>query len=219
MKNSQKGFALSLLIVIIATLLIGGGAYVYVQNKQASQPAAENSTAQATSTTQTSNSQTADWKTYTNTKYGFEIKYPTIWNANPCQDFYIRFGTPGEIKAKSCSYEGYGETLPLPDYPRVTIAVGINPEITVPSAIENAKTTGLKDITQSEINIDGIKATVIQGRILQGGSKGFIDAETVVVAANGYTYIFEYGGSPHPEYLELFNNMVSTVKFLKIGSN
>ena len=35
MKNSQKGFAIPLIIAIIAVLVIGGGAYVVLQNKQA----------------------------------------------------------------------------------------------------------------------------------------------------------------------------------------
>lgn len=39
MKTIQKGFFTPLLLAIIAILLIGGGAYVYVQNKQANQSA------------------------------------------------------------------------------------------------------------------------------------------------------------------------------------
>ena len=43
MKNTQKGFIVPLLLAIIAVLLIGGGAYVYTQNKQADQPATASS--------------------------------------------------------------------------------------------------------------------------------------------------------------------------------
>lgn len=52
MTISQKGFATPLLIALVAVLLIGGGAYVYVQNKQTSQSAAVSSVTQATSTAQ-----------------------------------------------------------------------------------------------------------------------------------------------------------------------
>lgn len=38
---------MSLFVVLIAILLIGGGAYIYIQNKQPSQPAVGNQTAQA----------------------------------------------------------------------------------------------------------------------------------------------------------------------------
>jgi len=52
MKISQKGFIAPLLLALIALLLIGGGAYVYVQNKQGNQSVVVDSTTQATSTTQ-----------------------------------------------------------------------------------------------------------------------------------------------------------------------
>ena len=82
MKNSHKGFiALPLLIaIVVAVLAVGGGAYVYVHNKQANQPAVVISNVQATSTTQTadgSTTLTTGWKTYTNSQHGYSISYPT----------------------------------------------------------------------------------------------------------------------------------------------
>lgn len=68
--NHQKGFIVPVLLIIIAILLLGGGAYVF-QSKQTSPSEAVAPTAQATSTAQTS-----DWKTYTSTKYGFSFQYP-----------------------------------------------------------------------------------------------------------------------------------------------
>ena len=66
MKTSQKGFISPLLLALIAVLVIGGGAYVYVEKKQGNRPMA-----------QTSNSQMADWKTYANSLYGFSFRYPS----------------------------------------------------------------------------------------------------------------------------------------------
>ncbi|MCR4285343.1 MAG: hypothetical protein NUW00_00440 [Candidatus Kaiserbacteria bacterium] len=51
MKNSHKGFISPLLLALVTILLIGGGAYVYVQNKQASQSAVISPSVQSTSTT------------------------------------------------------------------------------------------------------------------------------------------------------------------------
>lgn len=67
--NMKKGFIVPLVIVIIALLAIGGGAYVYTKNKSSKNSDSANT--QATSTIQT-----ADWKTYTNNEFGFQVKYP-----------------------------------------------------------------------------------------------------------------------------------------------
>lgn len=90
MKTTPRGFIVPILLVIIALVFASGGAYVYTQNKQANPLVSENtSLPMATSTTQTSDqttsvtqipdSQIAGWKTYTNTDYGFEVKYPSTW--------------------------------------------------------------------------------------------------------------------------------------------
>lgn len=61
MTTSQKGFATPLLLALVALLILGGGAYAYMQNKQVNQPVV---------------AQTSDLKTYTNTEYGFSFQYP-----------------------------------------------------------------------------------------------------------------------------------------------
>lgn len=63
MKNSQKGFATALLLTIIVILVIGAGiAYLTWQKNK--------------TTPNDAWSPTANWETYTNTKYGFSFKYP-----------------------------------------------------------------------------------------------------------------------------------------------
>src|SRR5882724_6220939 len=57
MKNSQKGFIVPLVLILIAIVVIGGGAYVYTQHRQVSAPISNNNQ-QATSTTNTTNSAT-----------------------------------------------------------------------------------------------------------------------------------------------------------------
>lgn len=96
MKNNQKkGFIVPVLLAIIALLVIGGGVYVY-QNKKAEAPTVvdtgieqsdqiqqQTNTKPSPVNTQTNNSlsqsDTSDWKTYTNSEYGFELKYPNDW--------------------------------------------------------------------------------------------------------------------------------------------
>ncbi len=89
MKNSQKGFLVPLLLVIIAVLVIGGGIYIY-NNKKAEAPIVPNTQTQASDQTQQTNTQqitpvnsansqvdTSNWKTYTDTDHGFSIDYPS----------------------------------------------------------------------------------------------------------------------------------------------
>lgn len=80
MKTIQKGFVTPLLLAIIGILLIGGGAYVYMQQKSANQPEVAN--------------QTADWKTYTNTKDGYQLKYPADWQTEEKPSVSIRIFNP-----------------------------------------------------------------------------------------------------------------------------
>jgi len=75
MKTSQKGFIAPILLALVA-ILLAGGAYAYLQKNQTNQPTATIPNSQATSTAQTSNSQTAGWKTYINSKRDFTLQYP-----------------------------------------------------------------------------------------------------------------------------------------------
>ena len=79
MKNLQKGFVVPLLLGIIALLVIGGGVYIY-QNKKAEVPSTN------TNTEVNSENVTSNWKTYTNTKYGFEFQYPPTYTAKTEND-------------------------------------------------------------------------------------------------------------------------------------
>lgn len=71
----QSGFAPIVIIlgVVLVTLLAGGG-YYYVTQKsgQVNKP-------QVVVPTKTAD-ETVDWETYTNSKYNFQIKYPTDYN-------------------------------------------------------------------------------------------------------------------------------------------
>jgi len=77
MKITQRGFIVPLLILIIAVLLIGSGAYVYTQS------ATETKSSEVATTTVQSKAvtpsvvQKSELKTYTSTQYGFSFSYPS----------------------------------------------------------------------------------------------------------------------------------------------
>jgi len=60
-KSSQSGFSAIILVVIIVLVVVGGGLVAWKQGWI---------------------NETANWKTYTNSDYGFEFKYPQTWELN-----------------------------------------------------------------------------------------------------------------------------------------
>jgi hypothetical protein len=73
MKNSQRGFTPVVIGIVIALFVLGGIGASYIASK-----AHENSSkcGKGTKCVDVAESDTKDWKTYRNEKYGFEIKYP-----------------------------------------------------------------------------------------------------------------------------------------------
>jgi len=72
----NKKFAITFVILS----LLGAGAYAgiwYWQDQQVAQEVVPTFTPRPSTTPDP----TADWKTYTNTQYGFEFKYPSDWNS------------------------------------------------------------------------------------------------------------------------------------------
>jgi hypothetical protein len=90
-----------IIIIVVVTVVLFGGvfAYSYLAFKKQVKFAVVPPTSPSLSTQQILNKpfplageptdQTADWKTYTNTQYGFEIKYPQNWfiKQNPDEAF------------------------------------------------------------------------------------------------------------------------------------
>ena len=78
MRNFRNGFTPIIILIIVAVIAaLGVGGYVALRKGQVISDkgqGAQQTTGQATTTPEPS--VPADWKTYANTKYGFEFKYP-----------------------------------------------------------------------------------------------------------------------------------------------
>ncbi len=119
---SQKGFSLLFIILgIILVIGIAGGAY-YLGKTQITKPQPPNPVVLAQTPQPTpassvvpssTSDETANWKTYTNTKYGYIIKYPDNWTlggSGPgqtpeflAQHFWIQLDGPQNCEAaKHC---------------------------------------------------------------------------------------------------------------------
>ena len=97
-----------ILIILAAAVIIGGGAiaYFYAMSPTSwdymGQKTAVHKSSNANTNTSNTNSATAGWKTYTNSKYGFDLTLNNAWQGYKWQDIpstsfetsFIRFDMP-----------------------------------------------------------------------------------------------------------------------------
>lgn len=89
--NSKKGFVIPIIIAIVAIFAIGGGYYYTQKSDFLKDDKKENVVTDNSKITSTTD-ETKDWKTYTNTAFGFEIKYPTDWILDEKENSLIKNG-------------------------------------------------------------------------------------------------------------------------------
>ena len=90
--NNKSSVALIVILIALGIVLVGGGIW-YVSSKSSNiqssstsnLPISNTTTSAATSTNVSpASNETANWKTYQNEEYGFEIKYPNDWEIVGC---------------------------------------------------------------------------------------------------------------------------------------
>lgn len=110
----KKGIStwLGLAIIIVVATLIGAGIWVYQYYIFQLGPAiTENNQAAVLTPTPTLQDEIADWKTYKNDEYGFEIKYPSDFYTNPLDAKYdqnttdVRLNNPFELESIKFNYK------------------------------------------------------------------------------------------------------------------
>jgi hypothetical protein len=148
----NKAFS-KILIVIILIVLIGGGFLVYkfwwLPKEKAKVPAG------------TTTDETANWKTYRNDQYGFEIKYPQDWEL-------YHFEQPKDVQETTKRIGGVIDSIefsPKGKTYNVETAYGISP-IGIYVNINENLNKYLKDEKFPEtekISINGTAATEVKG--------------------------------------------------------
>jgi hypothetical protein len=143
---------------------------------------------------------TANWKTYTDDKYNFTVKYPPTWH----QELHTFDG-------------GYGISFADPDpfVNTINISVISNPKKL--SALEYFKTEAFKGdlpewkndkIPTQKVDLEGIDGVKIDGFMAGSGPKG----STAFISKG--TNIIEIGAqNPSEAGTKMFNQMLSTFKF------
>ncbi len=195
----QKGFA-NLVLIGIIVILLGVGGYFMSQKKEnvkSSQPV-------------TSDTDTSSWKTYTNSKYGFELKYPS--NHQP--KILENLDSSGQLFYWSISEPVFKEG----DVGEFSSSVGI-------SVWDNSKQLTLLDWAKlnqgnSNYNLDNIsdfKNETLAGHkavsyLWRGELSGY--GKTVIIENGKTLFVLGVGADNNTESLwQNFDQILSSFKF------
>lgn len=205
-KIYSKNWKKLVLIYLIIGAIIYAGVYYFVLSKQSSKPYYQPVTKTVASPTPASNAAaadpTADWKTYTNNKYG--LSYPKNW---------IIDAQPNNIIVTSNDYE-------RKDVQGIsTIANGI--EISVQIEVADAESTdALKAYYDSPNTHPGYKKNFTFSTL--GGLKAvksdcghYEEGICYEVIINNSHYTLRYSPAKQALHLKEFDQILSTFKFTK----
>jgi hypothetical protein len=180
--------------IIIVLALITGGAVWYVKN-QKYEPVAENGQIPVASEPIVAATSTAEWLTYRNEEYGFEIKYPGD---------YIFKEIKGGVYLKHPTY----------DFVPISPAKGGAVSITLANttienhikSIENTDPPLSRVISQKEYVIDGVKGLEIISTFAEG-----LDYYDIFIKSDNKEYLISYGDIG----FDYTKDILSTFKFIK----
>ncbi|MDO8639116.1 MAG: hypothetical protein Q7R43_06075 [Candidatus Daviesbacteria bacterium] len=203
----SKGFAPILILVGIVVVALAVGGYLLYQNQVKPVPIVA---PQPIAQTSTSPDETANWKTYTNTKYGYSIKYPNDWHII----------LPGKDGDKSINIQNYSESeitqqeqqsMSLnPD--KLSVTIGVYDEKAIHSiSLDNwLKTNGhyvstiYGSPTSTEyIEVSGLKIL----KLLYQNSLQFY------ILSNGKNVFYVYYTPNNTSLINTFNQILSTFRF------
>ncbi|PJB83519.1 MAG: hypothetical protein CO088_01275 [Candidatus Yonathbacteria bacterium CG_4_9_14_0_8_um_filter_46_47] len=204
---NQKGFANIILVVVIVILVGAIGYFVFIKK---SEPIAQQSTSTPTQTktplpptstptktpaysTPAPKDETANWKSYRNDQYGFELKYPEDWRTAQC----------------GIDCQGFG-----PQSVREDIAVGIN---VLNSKLDTAKKS-LPVLSNSYNKIIKEETVIVEGTqwtklTIKQDIAGEIFIEHLI-EKSGKTYDLGVG-TDELNIVNIYNQILSTFRFTK----
>lgn len=224
--SQPKGGSLKWLLIILAVIVVLGGGYLlYAKYGKSSTGTTTTSSPTATkpttsnSSSTTSPSTTADWKTYTNSTYGYSIKYPSTYSAKEWADT-IKSGAAAEPNKDLLSVMGFGKNSKLGDY-EVSITV-------TNDTLERRRTLACYELNtdrkETETTIAGVQAYKTTCKDVaapndmapdtqrKGGEKNI----NLVFQKGDYVYIISYiQADLAKDTSNIFDDMVATFQFTK----
>ncbi len=148
----QRGFS-SLIVLIVVLTVLGGGYYVWQHKTESKSITGPNPTPVTLSTSPTASPvtevDTANWKTYTNTKYDYSLQYPVTYK--------IGKDSTNEILILERDSVAEGDPLTLRLGSNISFRVIKNMELEQ-VVKDNIQTRGLSSSDRKNIALDGQNA-------------------------------------------------------------
>jgi hypothetical protein len=173
--------------------------------------------------------ETADWKTYRNEDYGFEIKYPLDWSTYPDWDRKGISFVSGQVSFSPFTElelgkgDGAGFYVSVLSSSDVSTSIGwINPsEITARELIEKEREIFKDDYSGAEFeitdeNLNGLPVVKEEiNKLIMDGKEGSTVA--YYIDSGSRKFIIGYSGSIQEmnKNIATFNQMLSTFRFLE----
>ncbi|MCX6718581.1 MAG: PsbP-related protein [Candidatus Staskawiczbacteria bacterium] len=203
-KEKQKGISTltGIIIIIVVAVVLFGGVFAYQYFTAKSQ---QNSkffgSSQKTNQTQTQT--TAGWKTYTNSQYGYEIKYPEDWRKSGIEPPTWISPVEGTVY------------ISIVSYPKIGLGTIINGCPNIAGTDVSSEIAGKEKVGGLEF----CKYTEIQSGM--GGAK--FQSFSYFITNDNYGYFIDLTAPYKPNQTEsdfkyelnIFDQMVSTFKFTK----
>ena len=201
----MRGFAPILIVVLVAVAAIGGyfvytslrGMVSEVEPDVAISPTIQTPTP-TTKPESTSSAETANWKTYTNIKHKFSLKYPTDWK-------YVEVPTP-TYQTQNDEIWFLPQSSPLPP-PQTDARADVVFVFTSEDTSSNWQPQYFNNYKTESYQLGNVSAKKITGI-----NKGGLNQEMVIIADVGdfYLQVFSNYGEVSLQY---FDQILSTFRF------
>jgi len=206
-KSSSK---LLVIIGVLAVLLLTLGSGYYVLQSQTQKPTPSPTLVSTVSPSPAPTTDpTANWKTYKNSKYGFEVQYPTDWYAKEYQDFFLLFGKSPEPK------ELFPLIHPWPDLYIATSTTLLTEQELNKSNIEQGATIEGQSLNQRKYTVTTFAGVKANQRV--GLSSGLVDSNQITQISfnhNNYGWTISYPNTDYKgNHLAIYDQILSTFKF------